>query len=256
MLERALDRLTQRTIYVCRGDLERALEVGAIAPAKGTVILNGYSWGGGEIGGMGRESARRRLGLPSDRAIAVAVGRLHRQKDHPTLLAALALLKGWKTLSPLTLIVGDGPDRQRLEAQAKDLGLDEEHLRFLGTRDDVPVLLGAADFLVMSSLWEGLPYVLLEAMAAGVPIVATDVGGNREVVEDRVTGRLVPPRDPARLAEALAEVLEEPKEAAAMGRRGVLRLQRGFGETRMIEETLRAYRAAGSPALFLRRGDS
>jgi glycosyltransferase involved in cell wall biosynthesis len=112
-------------------------------------------------------------------------------------------------------VIGSGELEHHLQEQARLLGI-QDCVHFLGSRDDVLSLLPHLDLFVSSSLWEGFPTVLLEAMAVGVPVVATDVSGSRELVQDGVTGRLVPPRNPVRLAEAILAMLEDPEHAQAM----------------------------------------
>jgi glycosyltransferase involved in cell wall biosynthesis len=140
--------------------------------------------------------------------VLVCVGRLAPQKDHPTLLAALARLPAEVVL----LIVGGDPfgdGEARLKRAAAELRLGER-ARFLGIRHDVPDLLAASDLFVLPSLWEGLGLVFLEAMAVGLPVVATTVSAIPEVVEDGATGWLVPPGDPERLAATIAQALADP----------------------------------------------
>jgi glycosyltransferase involved in cell wall biosynthesis len=120
----------------------------------------------------------------------------------------------------LFLIAGDGPLRADVEKLASELNVSER-LRFLGIRKDIPELMAAADGYVMSSAWEGLPMVLLEAAASGLPIVATNVGGNGEVVRDGISGHLVPPSDPVALASALQQAEQFPASVrTAMGSAG------------------------------------
>ena len=123
------------------------------------------------------------------------------------------------------------------------LGLDER-LRLLGARRDVADLLGAADLFVLSSVREGLPVTLLEAMHAGCPVVASDVGGVREAVVEGETGRLVPPGDPARLAEALEGLLVDRAGAARMGGAARRRWAERFTATEMVSRTESLYREA------------
>ena len=117
------------------------------------------------------------------------------------------------------LLVGDGPHRPALEAQVADLGLGDQ-VAFTGAREDVPRLLAAADLFVLPSLTEALPTVLAEAMAAGLPIVATTVGGIPEMTRHGEAALLVPPADPGALAAAVCRLLSNPRQAAAMGRSG------------------------------------
>jgi glycosyltransferase involved in cell wall biosynthesis len=137
-------------------------------------------------------------------------------------------------------LIGDGPLRAELEALTADLNLTDR-VRFLGSRDDVAALLVAADVAVLSSRSEGLSLALLEAMAAGKPVVATRVGGNPEVLTDGETGRLVPPADPEALAAALLEVLDQPGQAAALGRAARSRVVERFSLRGMVTQYEQVY---------------
>lgn len=143
----------------------------------------------------------------------IAVGRLEEQKDHKTLIEAYSILK--KKLGPKLLpslyIVGDGELKQDLIDQTKKHGL-EKYIDFLGIRLDIPDLLKKADLYVMSSLWEGLSISLIEAAAVGLPTVATDVGCNSDIVKNGISGMLVLKNDPYALAEAMEELILDPKK--------------------------------------------
>jgi len=189
-----------------------------------------------------RAAVRAELGLSESAPVLVCVGRLAPQKDHPTLLAALARLPAEVVL----LVVGGDPfgdGEARLRSRAAELGLGER-ARFLGIRHDVPDLLAASDLFVLPSLWEGLGLVFLEAMAVGLPVVATSVSAIPEVIEDGRTGWLVPPGDGERLAATVAAALADPAERARRGRAGRQRLDGRFGLERMIDEVLAAYAEA------------
>jgi glycosyltransferase involved in cell wall biosynthesis len=171
---------------------------------------------------VGREPARRRLGLyPTDLVIAYA-GRLHEEKGVRHLLAAFhALLQAQPTAR--LVLAGDGPARRNLEAATAALRLGP-FVRFLGALPDPWPLLAAADVFALPSLWEGMPNALLEAMAAGLPSVATAVGAVPEVAVDGVEALLVPPGDPVALAAALAALAGAParrREIGAAARRRV-----------------------------------
>lgn len=186
-----------------------------------------------------RAEVRAELGLDKDAPVLVCVGRLAPQKDHPTLLRALAQLPAEVTL----LVVGDDPfgsGRAQLEGLAAELQL-AERARFLGIRHDVPDLLGASDLFVLPSLWEGLGLVFLEAMAVGLPIVATNISAIPEVVDDGRSGWLVPPGAPAVLADAIETALADPAERARRGEAGRAILAERFALPRMIDETLAVY---------------
>jgi len=146
-----------------------------------------------------------------DRAVVLAVGRLAAQKGFGTLIEAAARWRDIKP-EPVLVIVGEGPLEARLKSQAAALHLDA---RFAGQRDDVPALLAAAAVFVLPSVWEGQPLILQEALRAGVPVVATRVGGTPELTgEDAAL--LVPAGDPDRLAGAVRAVLTDPALAARM----------------------------------------
>jgi glycosyltransferase involved in cell wall biosynthesis len=160
--------------------------------------------------------ARTALGIPLDVPLLLFVGGLHRRKGLDVLLDALAHLtpESWST-KPALLVCGEGPLQHTLRARAVDLGLSGR-IHFLGYRQDVPALMMAADLFVLPSRWEGCPMVVLEAMASGLPIVATAVGGVPELIEDGVHGRLVTPADPAALAAAIHGALAHPDLTARM----------------------------------------
>jgi glycosyltransferase involved in cell wall biosynthesis len=185
-----------------------------------------------------RRTLRDRLGLPADRLVAVTIGRLTRLKGHIYLQAAMASIPPEQR--PLLLIVGDGPDRNELELRTTTMELNRD-IRFLGNRRDIPTLLAAADLFVLSSLWEGLPLVLLEAMAAGLPAVVTAVGGNPDVVENGISGMLVPPGDEQALANALSSLLNNPLQREYMGQAAWQRVDRYFSAKKFVEAHERLY---------------
>jgi glycosyltransferase involved in cell wall biosynthesis len=138
------------------------------------------------------------------------------------------------------VIVGEGPERARLEAQAAHLGLAEQ-VHFVGHQQDVRPWLAAFDVCVLSSDWEGMSNAILEAMAAGLPVVATAVGGTPEVVVDGVTGFLVPPRDPQALADAILRLLRDPDLRRRMGEAGRAHVTEHFSVEQMVHKRERLY---------------
>jgi glycosyltransferase involved in cell wall biosynthesis len=162
---------------------------------------------------------RRELGLPDDALVVGTVGRLNAQKGHRFLLDAAARLLPRRP-GARVLIAGDGDLMADLRAQAAALGLTDRVV-FAGHRTDVPDLLGALDVFCISSLYEGTPLALFEAMASGKAIVSTSVDGCREVLEDGVTGVLVPPADAAALADGLERVLADEALRAALSRQAL-----------------------------------
>lgn len=165
-----------------------------------------------------RKALRATLGLAPDARIVGTVGRLNPVKDQSALLRAFARLRADAPRAAL-VVVGDGALRAALEAEAAALGIAEA-VRLLGDRDDVAALLPGFDVFALSSRSEGYSMALLEACAAGLPIVATDVGGNREIVRDGVNGWLVAAGDADGLGDALSSLLRDPAMASAMGRAG------------------------------------
>ena len=138
------------------------------------------------------------------------------------------------------VIIGDGPERTALETLADDLGV-ADRIHWAGHRRDVPALLPAFDLYIQPSLHEGMPNTILEAMAAGLPVVATAVGGTPEVVVDGVTGLLVPPRDSNALVEAMAMLLSDQNLRYRMGRAGQERVKGQFSLERMVRQTQALY---------------
>ncbi len=156
-----------------------------------------------------RETLRAALCAPKESVVVVGVGRLHPQKGYDVLLEALALLQP----APETLrlwIVGDGEEHAALEAQTRALNL-QDTVQFLGAREDIPDLLRAADIFVLPSRFEGMPYILLEAMAAGMAIIASEVGEVGNIIEENKTGFLVPSGAPAGLAKRIKTLSQSPK---------------------------------------------
>jgi glycosyltransferase involved in cell wall biosynthesis len=162
-----------------------------------------------------RPELRDALGIPAQRKLILIVGRLSREKDHLALLEAVAALAGH---DPHLLIVGEGPERARIEARAAALALGGR-VTLTGQAPSAEPYYGIADLAVLSSRSEGSPNALLEAMAAGVPAVATNVGGIPEIVTHGEHALLVPPGDSAALAAAMDRVLGDPDLAAGLARR-------------------------------------
>jgi L-malate glycosyltransferase len=202
---------------------------------------------------------RAELGLPPRTPIVAALCRLHEVKGVEHFLeAAVALSRRFPEVR--FVVAGDGYHRAALERYSVQLGLTGRVL-FVGFRHDVPAFLSDVQVSVLPSLSEALSNTLLESMAAGVPAVATRVGGNPEVVEHGVTGFLVPPREPEALAAAVARLLEQPALAQAMGRAGRQRALESFSLERLTAETESLYirllmkrRHRVPEALLARRG--
>jgi glycosyltransferase involved in cell wall biosynthesis len=187
-----------------------------------------------------RDDVRQALGL-GQRFAWLAVGRFEIAKDYPNMLRAFATVRE-RHPEAVLLLVGRGALQAETEALARELKLGEE-VRFLGVRDDVPALVSAADGYVMSSAWEGMPMVLLEAAAGGLPIVTTRVGGNHEAVLDGESGFLAPPRDHQALASAMLRLMALTEaERRRMGERGREHVRTHHGLTRVVERWEELYR--------------
>lgn len=184
------------------------------------------------VGMPSKLAARQRLGLPHDARIIGSVGRHDPVKDYASLLRAFARLYD-KHADLHLYLVGDGPQNETLRAAATELQV-EQRVHFGGWTDDLPVALSAIDVFVLPSVSEGMSNALLEAMAAGLPCVATDVGGNPEVLEHGKTGLLVPSRDPDQMAAALERLAEDDALALRFGTAGRLRASTRFSLPAMV----------------------
>jgi glycosyltransferase involved in cell wall biosynthesis len=253
-LNEALDRriLRQMDRVVCVSDGQSAkVQRAGISADRIRVIHNAIDLsrfrsdhrGGGALHGLFRSPVEQ---------IVIAAGRLSPEKGFDQLVQAARLVT---VKSPSTgfVLVGKGPDREKLEQQVRAAGLAERFV-FAGFRSDVDELIRDAAILAQSSLTEGLPNVVLEACAAGISVVATDVGGTREVVTEGENGYLVPPGDPRALATRLIELLGDPARRAEMGNRGREKVAREFsfaqqsaGYEALFDEVVAADCVASSP---------
>lgn len=203
VLYRVTDPLCDITTHVCQIGAERYVKIGAVPKHKMRYIPNGIDTSTFRPDSEARQRLRSELNA-EHAFVWLAVGRYEPPKDYPTLLRAFSTAIRDMPDS-LLLLVGDGPLREEIENMARLLGV-HPRIEFLGIRRDIAQLMNAADAYVMSSSREGLPNVLLEAHATGLPAVATNVGGNSEVVRDGVTGFIVPPQNPDALAEAMRRI--------------------------------------------------
>ena len=224
---------------ICNGEAVRAFAVQHFrAPdAKITVIANGVDLARFEVDSVPSCDAVSRS-TSTDRII-LTIGRLVPQKDLDLFIEAASLLTH-ATTGVCFVIVGDGPCRERLERHAAERHL-EDKISFLGARGDIPALLHEADIFWLTSAWEGMPNVLLEAMACAKPIVARDVGACREVVTHGVNGYLVSSRDARQIADYTLELLTNPARAQEMGQAGLRRVEENLSIAAMIQATEKLY---------------
>jgi glycosyltransferase involved in cell wall biosynthesis len=213
LLYRTTDFLADTTTIICGAAFDRYLRVSAVPPGRLKMIPNGVDMEYFSPSKERRLAARRSMGV-ENHFVWLAVGRLVEQKDYPNLLRALSLVGDgdW-----LVLIAGSGPIAEDLQVECARLGLNGR-VRFLGACEDILDLYHAADAFVMSSEFEGLSVALLEASSMGLPSVVTRVGGNTDVVIDGVSGYVVEPRDPGRIAGAMRSMMDaQPEQRLAFG---------------------------------------
>ena len=233
-LERRAARWGRTIIAVSEAERREALERLHCAPEQVALIPNGVR--AEDYRHLPGRSYRTLLGLSEEAEVLLAAGELRPQKDYSLLLRALALLDRPRLRC---LIAGAEAGRSALRRLRRQLGL-ADRVSFLGDRRDVPALLGAADALVMSSRYEGCPYVLLEALAAGTPVVAVSAPGVDELVTAE-TGQLAADRRPESLAACLEEVLDDRRAAQERAARAQERLAREFVLDRMLAGTAAVY---------------
>jgi len=202
---------------------------------KVQVIHNGVVSGPTELTGSQFNHTQPVQEIRHDRPVALTIARLDEQKGHRFLLDAAVQVPEVQFI-----LAGDGPLRSSLEVQVQELGLTDR-IKFLGHRTDIRDLLASCDVFVLPSLYEGLPLSILEAMAAGKPVIATQVGGTPEVVIDGETGLLVPPSDSAALAAAIRSVVSNREFAHRLGLAGQIRVVREFSTTIMVRQVSELY---------------
>lgn len=195
--------------------------------------------------GVSRTSVRASLGWADDTQVVLSVGRLEAQKDPLALIDAMCTVVRRRPTARL-VFVGGGSLTATSAARAEEKGI-AAHVDFLGVRRDVPKLLIAADVFASAARWEGMPRAVIEAVAAGVPIAVTDVGGLREVIDDGISGRLTPPADPSRLAQAILEQLDDRDHARAMARVARSRIA-AFSDGQMVSDMTELYNRLVAPS--------
>lgn len=229
--ERALAPLASRTICVCEAEATLARTVGAARRVR--VVYNGIE----PPGEIPVDPTVRVLGAKGP-LVGVLSG-LRSGKGLETMIDALSRLHSAGSHAQL-VVAGEGQERDRLERLAAERGVAES-VHLLGQSPDPYAFLGALDVFVLPSWAESFPYSVLEAMAAGRPIVATNVGGVPEAIEDGASGLLVPPRDAPRLTEAVAALLDDGERSTELGKAAKARRARRFGLSTMVADTLSVY---------------
>ena len=229
-VQRNVWRFVDRVLSVSSELAERMAKETGFPRQAITVIRNGVDLS--RFGSIDRGAARTRLGLGAEEYAIGTVGRLVPVKDQLSLLRAVAILRA-RGLTCRVLIAGEGPLEQELKQAAASLGIDDK-VHFLGARDDVPAIMAALDVFTLTSRSEGLSNTILEAMASSLPVVATDVGGNVELVVDGLTGVLVPAETPEKTAAALAGLWADVDGRRRMARAARERAESEFSLSGMI----------------------
>jgi glycosyltransferase involved in cell wall biosynthesis len=242
LLNKLLSRASARVIAVSDDIREDLVKHDGIDPEKVSVVRNGIDVHRVDTA-LTREQARARLGVRDDELLIGCVGRLEEQKGHRFLLEACAALKDDLGERLRLLVVGDGRLRQDLEHQAATLGVGAT-VSFLGTRHDVPEILRALDIYVMPSLWEGLSIAMLEAMAAGVAVVISDVSGVSQALGNNEHGIRVAPGNAAALVDAIRSLAGQPSRRRALGMSARERVKAEFSINAMMSQLTSIYEHA------------
>lgn len=235
-VERFLARFTDKIITVSDALKQELLEQEGLSPKLLTTIYNGIEVErfAGQVDAL---AMRKSLGIPELGPIIGTIARLAPQKGVSYFLRAASLLKEYQVTF---LVVGDGPLRESLEQEVVQLGL-QSRVVFAGQKDNISEILPILDVFVLPSITEGLPLTILEAMAAGKPVVATRVGGVPEAILEGKTGLVVAPKDPEALAVALAGLLGERDRLNRMGANGRKHVQEKFTVEQMVQRTFELY---------------
>lgn len=231
-MERMVRPMTTHFVAVSKAMRDFGIAQRLVPASRVSVIHNSVSMAA--VSDVPRDTVVRELGFPADAQVVGTLARFEPQKGLEYFLEAAKLVKDARP-NVRFLVVGDGPLRPTLEKQRRHLGLDDT-VHFAGWRQDATRVIRAMDIFCLSSRWESFGMALAEAMANGLPTVATAVDGVPEVVEDGVTGLLVPSQDAPALAKALLALLGDPARCAAMGVAGLARVERLFTASMMVQQ--------------------
>lgn len=238
-MDRLLAKVTDKILVNAETIKESLVKRERIPDKKIQIIYNGLDLNKFDLARSERNQIRKNLGVLNGNLVIGILGRLSREKDHSTFLNAAK-----KIISTVPhvnfLIVGDGNLREKLEGISVTLGLNKKVI-FAGKINNVSNILQAMDVLVSTSIYEGCSNAILEAMAAGLPVVATKVGGNTEIVRDGITGILIPSQDPDELARAVLSLLNNSELMKSMGNKGRERIETDFLLSNMVKNTEEVY---------------
>ena len=245
VIDRVFAAMTDRVICVCRSDMANAIAAGVLPAASARAVLNGIDVEQVEQTfarvSVGRDALRASLGIQPEHLAVVCVARYHRQKGLPVLIDAFAQAVAEQANLRLVL-AGGGAEQPALEELARRLGVANRVTFWTSAGSAVAGgAYAAADLFCLPSLWEGLPLVVLEAWACGLPVIATAVDGTREIVRPGLDGLLVPVNDAKALSQAILDLARDPERAGTMGREGRSRVRDEFNLSRMVKETEQVY---------------
>jgi glycosyltransferase involved in cell wall biosynthesis len=238
-LERLTAKFTDRLIVVSATDIDKGLEEGIGRPEQYQMVRCGIEIDKFQYTRINIRKKREELGILSGGPLIGMIACFKPQKAPLDFIRAAGIVNRQFPRANF-LLVGDGILRPQIESWIAQMNLNSQVI-LSGWREDIPEILASIDMLVLSSLWEGLPRVFLQAMAAGKPIVATAVDGAREVILDGVNGYLVPPRQPEKLAEKIMELLTHPRRAKKMGMQGRKLLNSSFDIDHMVRKLEEIY---------------
>lgn len=240
-LEKMCSRWTDAVVFVCDSDRELGRRFGLVPDAKSRVIKNGVDFSALDSRPLTdgeRMGWEKKLGIDLPGPVVGTVARLHRQKGIPILLKAAQKLT--ERIPDLKVLIVGGGRRDRLERMGTKLSL-EGKVHFLGEQKEAVRLITLFDVFVLPSLWEGLPYSLMEAAALGKPVVATAVDGVKELIQNGRTGLLVPPKNPQGIAAAVLKMLTDKEGALRMGSELKRDVRSRYSLCRMVGETESLY---------------
>ena len=239
VMNRILSDLYDRVICLSKA-IEESARTHGLARAPLITLSNGIEIEVFDRVGTPRQEIRKNFNIPSNAPLVVTIAVLRAPKGIDRLIRAMTIVRSRVPDSRL-LIVGDGEERERLVALTAERGMVET-VTFAGFREDVPDLLRAADVFVLPTLWDALPTVVIEAMAARIPVVASRVGGIPDMVSDGIQGRLIPPDDPSALGEAIAEILKDDLMRGAMAMAARHRTESDFSIVGQVGKLTALYR--------------
>lgn len=239
-LDLLADRLSHRVTVNSKAVWRDAVTRNGTDPSKLVLVYNGVDHGPIQKTLIHRERIRQQLGIEAHERVVISIANLIPYKGHADLFRALKVVTHEIPDVKLLLLGEDRGIQNRLEGLAYDLSISP-FIEYLGRKNDVTPFLAAGDVSVVASYEEGFSNVILESMAAGLPVVATRVGGNPEAVVDGVTGWIVEPRDPEAMAQRITDLLRDPRKAGEWGLKGKERVMELFTVERMVNRHLDLY---------------